>query len=271
METQYRVAVAYQNIAWDKGSFILDDLFQKLKQEEMRRRMNLREFLVAFVQRQQRLFLSLQGVNNSVLEELVGKELNQVEIERDIHNAITNRTKTGTLLSEMRSRESEHLESPLTSDLLSKAKVVERRVPSAGVPTIGGHSDWKISLAIVTADSYLHFFDVDDPRVIVSSPPEVAFQALMPNVILPSSENLVLGKSNFSKGWSDPLTPTDSIVLAKCVLQIIDETSFIIIEKGGGGTAASKMFGKLVDKKVHVRTHAKGDKDDFIAILTTQY
>ncbi len=271
METQYRVAVAYQNAAWDKGSFMLDDIFRKVKQDEIVRRMNLREFLVAFVQRQQRLFLSLQGVNNKVLEGLVSKELNQVDIEREIQSTITNRTKAGALLSEMLENENPNLDSPLNSDLLSKAKVVQRRGLAGGVATIGSNFEWKISLAIVTADCYLHFFDIEDPRVDATSPPDVAFQALMPTVIAPTSDNLALGKSNFSKGWSDPLAPTDSMILAKCVLQGIDETSFTLIEKGGGATTASKMFGKLVDKKVQIRSQGKGEKDDFIAILTTQY
>jgi hypothetical protein len=230
--------------------------------------MNLREFLVAFVQRQQRLFLSLPNIHNSVLEELVGKNVSREEIERSIHTAIQNTTNEAKLPNESGGFS---LESPLTSDLLSKAKVVERRGLTTGVSSIGNNSDWKISLAIMTADSYLHFFDLEDPRISSSSTPETAFQILMPNVIVPTAENLLLGKSNFSKGWSDTLTPSESIVLAKCVVQTVEETSFTIIEKGGGATAASKMFGKLVDKKVQVRTQKKGEKDDWMALLTSQY
>jgi hypothetical protein len=228
--------------------------------------MNLREFLVAFVQRQQRLFLSLPSIHNSVLEELVGKGVSRDEIERSIHTNIQNKE-----VDVSPEKGGLSLESPLTSDLLSKAKVVERRGLTAGVSSIGNNSDWKISLAVLTADSYLHFFDLEDPRISSSSTPEAAFQVLMPNVIVPTVENFFLGKLNFSKGWSDTLTPTESIVLAKCILQTVEETSFTIIEKGGGATAASKMFGKLVDKKVQVRTQGKGDKDDWMALLTSQY
>lgn len=271
VEAQYRVAVNYQNVAWDKGSTILDDLFQQVKKDEIQRRMNLREFLVAFVQRQQRLFLNMQGLNNNILEGLVGMKLTQADIEQEMHTAIKCRTAAGSFLSEMREKSMPSLDSPLASDLMSKAKVVERRVLSTGVPNIGSTSDWKVSLAIITADSYLHFFDLDDSRVGSSSPPEVAFQVLMPNVNVPTYDNLQLGKLNFSKGWSDTLTPTDSVVLARCMVQLVDETSFIVIEKGGGATTASKMFGKLVDKRIHVRTMEKSDKDDVIAVLTTQY
>ena len=249
---------------------MLDNLFQQVKQDEIQRRMNLREFLVAFVQRQQRLFLSLQGLNNNILQGLVGMELTQADIEREMQAAIKGRTTAGSLLSEMREKAMPSLDSPLASDLMTKAKVVERKVLSTGVPNIGS-SDWKVSLAIITADSYLHFFDLDDSRVGSSSPPEAAFQVLMPNVNVPTYDNLQLGRLNFSKGWSDTLTPTDSVVLARCLVQMVDETSFMIIEKGGGATTASKMFGKLVDKKIHLRALEKSDKDDFIAVLTTQY
>ena len=68
---QYRVAVAYQNLAWEKGNDELTKLFAKVKEEEITRRMNLREFLVAFAQRQQRLFLSLPGIQNELLENLM--------------------------------------------------------------------------------------------------------------------------------------------------------------------------------------------------------
>lgn len=272
METQYRVAVAYQNAAWEKGRTQLDDLFRKVKEEEILRRMNLREFLVAFVQRQQRLFLSLPSIHNSVLEELVEKEISRDEIERSIQFAIQNQKKESNLLSEIGEKGvgALSLDSPLTSDLLSKAKVVERRSLPGGVSSIGNHAEWKISLAIMTADSYLHFFDLDDPRISSTSTPEAAFQVLMPNVIVPTAENLLLGKSNFSKGWSDTLSPTESIVLAKCILKPVDETSFTIIEKGGGATAASKMFGKLVDKKILVQTQGKAEKDEWMALLTSQ-
>ena len=228
--------------------------------------MNLREFLVAFVQRQQRLFLSLPSIHNAVLEGLVGKETSQDEIERRIRSTIQNKTTEADLLPASGPR----LQSPLTSDLLSKAKVLERRSLTAGVSSVGNNLDWKVALAVLTVDSYLHFFDLDDPRISPSSTAEAAFQVIMPSVIVPTAENLLLGKSNFSKGWSDSLAPTESIVLAKCIIQSAEENSFTIIERGGGGTAASKMFGKLIDKKILVRTKEKHEKDDWMSILTCQ-
>ena len=45
------------------------------------------------------------------------------------------------------------LSSPLVSDLLSKAKVIEKRSP-------GMMSAWKVCLAIVTHDSFLQLFEL---------------------------------------------------------------------------------------------------------------
>lgn len=267
METQYRVAVAYQNKAWEKGSQQLDELFRKVKQEEIIRRMNLREFLVAFVQRQQRLFLSLPSVHNSVLEQLVGEETTREEIERSV-SAMVNK-KDGTCM-ELGSKGNPTLESPLTSDLLSKAKVVERRGGTAGGSHVGSNAEWQVSLAIVTADGYLHFFDLENARFSLSSSPEEVFQVLMPSVVVPTVENLHMAKSNFSKGWSDSLIPIESLILAKCILHNIDATAFAIVEKGGGASAASKMFGKLVDKKIEIRTIGRDDKEEWLSVLTSQ-
>eukprot|EP00531_Pseudo-nitzschia_arenysensis_P003397 CAMPEP_0116130358 /NCGR_PEP_ID=MMETSP0329-20121206/8427_1 /TAXON_ID=697910 /ORGANISM="Pseudo-nitzschia arenysensis, Strain B593" /LENGTH=103 /DNA_ID=CAMNT_0003624711 /DNA_START=1 /DNA_END=308 /DNA_ORIENTATION=- len=64
-----------------------------------------------------------------------------------------------------------NLESPLTSDLLSKAKVVLRQ---------GQGDDWTLSLAVMSADSFLHMFDIDSPKVKLTTSPEVAFTLLAP-------------------------------------------------------------------------------------------
>lgn len=280
METQYRVAVAYQNAAWEKGKDQLDELFSRVKQEEILRRMNLREFLVAFVQRQQRLFSSLPTIQNSALESLVGLEFSREETESNIASIVKSRVEKyrneagtgdteGVLSGDAMADGSLDLESPLTSDLLSKAKIVKRRGNIGGVTSKGTPgSDWKTSLAVLTADSYLHFFDVDDSRVVPGSPPETAFQVLMPNVVIPTSDSLLLGKSNFSKGWGDTLAPTESFTLAKCSIQPVDATLFVVTEKGGA-SAASKMFGKLVDRKVQIKTQTKGETDDWISSLTS--
>lgn len=268
VEMQYRVVVAYQNAAWEKGNTELTNLFAAVKKEECDRRINLREFLVAFVQRQQRLFLSLPGVHNAVLEELVGKEISLEEVERSVQSAIKSRTEKYNAdlaaLSPAPSQDGDEektevpqLESPLLSDLLTKAKVIERRVGNG----------WQTCLAIITADSFLHLFDIDSKSIIPGSSPEVAFKTLVPSVFVPSSANMTSGKTNFSRGWSDSITPSDSMVLANCSVLRKNDTAFELTETTSP-TGAQKMFGKIMIKRALINTSTKDEAEDWIAVLT---
>lgn len=261
---QYRVAVAYQNMAWDKGNEELQELFEKVKKEEITRRMNLREFLVAFAQRQQRLFLSLPEIQNKVVEELVGKEMSREEVDKAVRTIIEERaakykkeTVKGSDLTEDDFADF-NLESPLASDLLSKAKVVLRK---------GSGLDWTLSLAVMTADSYLHLFDIESSNIKLTTSPEVAFTALAPNLVIPNPENRLLGKSNFGKGWSDPLTPSESMILGKCKVKQLDEISFELIETVSI-SGASKFIGKTSKRRVQIQTPTTEETEDWIQILT---
>ena len=261
---QYRVAVAYQNLAWEKGNDELTKLFAKVKEEEITRRMNLREFLVAFAQRQQRLFLSLPGIQNEVLEDLVGKEMSREELDKTIHKIIEERAAKYKKKNDMGSTlENDdfadfNLESPLASDLLSKAKVVLR---------IGSGLDRTVCLAVMTADSYLHLFDIDSPKVQLSTSPEIAFTLLTPTLITPNVNNQMLGKTNFGKGWSDPLTPTESLILGKCKVRRVDDVSFELTESITQ-TGASKFMGKSTRRRFRLMSPTKEDTDDWIQILS---
>jgi len=264
---QYRVAVTYQNLAWEKGNEELKKLFVKVKQEEINRRMNLREFLVAFAQRQQRLFLSLPGIQSKVLEELAGKEMTREETGKVVHAFIEERTlkykKTVMGSDDMKNNEDDFadfkLESPMTSDLLSKAKVVLRK---------GHGGDWTLSLAVMSADSFLHMFDIDSPKVKLTTSPEVAFALLSPPLITPSVENIKAGKSNFGKGWSTTLTPTVSMILGNCRIKQIDDNSFEMIETVSQKVGSKFALSKKRRRRIHIQTPTKDETDDWIHILT---
>jgi hypothetical protein len=265
---QYRVAVTYQNVAWEKGNEELKKLFIKVKQEEINRRMNLREFLVAFAQRQQRLFLSLPDIQNEVLEELVGKEMTRDEMGKMVHTVIEERAlkyKKSTIGSSSLVKEAEddfadlHLESPLMSDLLSKAKVVLRK---------GQGGDWTLSLAVMSVDSFLHMFDIESTRVKLTTSPEVAFTLLAPSLILPNIDNIKSGKSNFGRSWSNSLTPTVSMVLGKCRVKQLDDNSFEMIESISPKVASKFALGKRARRRIQIQTPTKEETDDWIQILT---
>jgi len=265
VEMQYRVAVTYQNVAWEKGNDELTKLFNKVKQEEITRRMNLREFLVAFAQRQQRLFLSLPGIQNKVLEELAGNDLSRNDMEKAVYTIIEERTSkykrtifgVGNVTASEDDFADFNLESPLTSDLLSKAKVVLRKAE-------GG--DWTLSLAVMSADSFLHMFDIESPRVKLTTSPEVAFTLLAPTLIIPNVDNQMLGKSNFGRDWSDPLTPTESMILGNCRVKRLDDNCFEMVESL---SLISKFaIGKTARRRIQIQTPTKEETDDWIHILT---
>ena len=259
---QYRVAATYQNLAWEKGNEELKKLFVKVKQEEISRRMNLREFLVAFAQRQQRLFLSLPDIQTKVLEELAGKEMTRDEMDKVVNNSIEERALKYKKSAASSGLEDEfndfNLESPLTSDLLSKAKVVLRQ---------GQGGEWTLSLAVMSADSFLHMFDIDSPKVKLTTSPEVAFSLLAPPLIAPDIDNIKMGKSNFGSSWSDSLTPTVSMILGNCRVKQIDDNSFEMIESIS--TGASKFsLSKRTRRRLHIQTPTKEETDDWVQILT---
>ena len=271
---QYRVCVAYQNKAWEEGNAKLIELFAQVKQEECARRMNLREFLVAFVQRQQRLFSSLPGIQNKSLEDLVGKEISLSEMEMNVQATIDEQaakhsadldslaqhsaSKPTSTDPEDEQNVFQKIGSPLLSDLLLKAKVVERK------SRISSNQGWQTSLAIITADSFLHLFDIVSKSIIPGSSPDIAFKTLVPPVLMPTSERLLSGKSNFSRGWGESLTPTESLILANCSFQRKNETCFELMEK----INPKGMFGKIVSKKVMINTSTKEEADDWISVLT---
>uniref|UniRef100_A0A6U9WFB9 PH domain-containing protein n=1 Tax=Pseudo-nitzschia australis TaxID=44445 RepID=A0A6U9WFB9_9STRA len=264
VEMQYRVAVTYQNLAWDKGNEVLSNLFVKIKQEEISRRMNLREFLLAFAQRQQRLFLDIPGIQNKVLEELTGKEMSRDEMDKAVQTIIEERAskyKRKTLGTDIVTETEDdfadfNLESPLTSDLLSKAKVVLRKTEDG---------DWTLSLAVMSADSFLHMFDIDSPRVKLTTSPEVAFTVLAPTIIIPNDGS---GNSNFGKGWSDHLTPTESLILGKCRVKQMDDNSFELIESISPSVGSKFTIARTKWRRIVIQTPTKEETDDWIEILT---
>jgi len=253
-------------MAWEKGSMEITNLFEKVKEAECSRRMNLREFLVAFVQRQERLFLGIPSVQNNVLETLVAKEMSREEIDGAVEGLVKEgvakyEKSSGKKAPSLDSQSDEPevaLESPLHSELLCKCKIVERT--SAGV-----NKGWRTSLAVMTTDSYLHFFDLS---ALTNLNTEAALKALIPNATVPTGDNVKLGNANFKKGWSDSICPTESLFLANCSLLQRDLTSFEISERVNASNAATKMIRKKIAKRVLINTPTKEETNDWIAALT---
>lgn len=286
VEMHYRVTVAYQSFAWEKASAELSKLFASMKETECRRRVSVREYLVAFTQRQERLFKVLPDVHTPVLKQLVGRDMDRSSLEGAVQDDI--RKRADRLAKEDARMKSQKkikspaavvddkegnftLQSPMQSELMCRARVVERK-------GTGMMASWRLSLAVITVDSFLHLFDLPAGKVSLGSAPEVAFQVLVPKVEIPSSEALKNKKgtaatTNFIKGWCDLLAPSESMVLPNCSIsqpKLGRETSSFEVQEAIFNTGASKMFGKTTTKRITLRTINKRETQDWIAALKSR-
>uniref|UniRef100_A0A7S1Y5K9 Uncharacterized protein n=1 Tax=Grammatophora oceanica TaxID=210454 RepID=A0A7S1Y5K9_9STRA len=281
VEMHYRVVVTYQATAWERGSAELSKLFSQMKEAECQRRIQLREYLVAFTQRQQRLFAQLPEVHTPALTDLVGRDMDRSKLEKVVQTKIQGRAE------QLQREEAKHrrsgakkgsglsnadpnlagdftLESPLLSDLIAKSKVIERK-------GVGMMASWKTCLAIVTADSFLHLFELPaSSGFTTGSAPEVAFNTLIPTSDPPDAANPDNLPMTYVKGWCDALTPTESMVLANCKISASRNSATFDISETMVTTGANRMFSKTTSRKVTLRTVNQQDTADFIATLKSQ-
>jgi len=279
-EMRYRVAVAFVSAFWEKASAELSRLFTLLKETECQRRFRLRELLISMLQRKERLFLGLPSVLTPVLQDLINRPMDSATIEDDVQTSIRIRAQS-MKKAELEAKKAKEpgpgltgvnaengkfeLTSPLTSELLCKASVVERKV--AGVM-----SGWKTALAVVTADSFLHLFECPSShKVRCGSAPEVAFHALMPPIEVPTQDTIKGNTQKTTKGWGD-IAPSMSIVLPNSYISYADhnKNSVFEITEMYFTHGASKVFGKTSVRKVQLRTFTRDETIDWIAILKAQ-
>lgn len=297
-EMRYRVAVAYVSALWDKAHSELSRLFTRLKETECQRRLRLADLLRSFVQKKERLFLGLTSILTPAIQDLANKHIDNAAIEDDVQTAIRIRAQNmkkaeieakkagttkirdhpGLVGVDIVSGKFE-LTSPLTSELLCKAKVVERKV--GGV--MGG--GWKPSLAVVTMDDFLHLFDIasstSNHKIGCGSAPEVAFHTLMPPITIPTQDNIgkisASGeKSSSQKGWSD-ISPSMSIILPNSTISFSDSGNsskpnncFLEITETYINHGASLVFGKTSTRKVQIRTSTRDEILDWISFIKAE-
>ena len=119
----------------------------------------------------------------------------------------------------------------------------------------------------MTSDSFLHMFDIESPKVKLTTSPETAFTLLAPTLIIPNADNQLLGKSNFGRDWSNPFTPTESMILGKCRVKRLDNNSFEMIES----LSLSSKFaiGKTIRRRIEIQTPTREETDDWMGILSS--
>lgn len=265
----------------EKCSSELSKLFLSMKDAECGRRSQLRELMISTAQRQERLWQGLPAAITPVLTEFVEWPMERKVVEDDVQWSIRERAQTIQLEEAESKRPGDaatpippglagaeegdgnfELSSPLVSDLICKAKVVEKRSP-------GMMSAWKVSVAIVTSDSFLQLFELPSACKLTSgSAPEVAFQNLIPPVVVPNMEGVKAGvKFPSAKHWFDDLVPSESFALPNCTVAMRDEekypNSFEIVEMRIAG-GASKMFTKTLNRKMQFRAITREEAIDFV-------
>ncbi|KAL7530907.1 hypothetical protein ACHAWF_003557, partial [Thalassiosira exigua] len=317
-EMRYRMAVAFLSAVWEKCSSELSKLFLSTKDAECNRRGTLKELLIKAVRRQERLWTGLPTTIAPTLGELIAWPMERKAVEDDVQSSIRERAQAVQLDEAERTRPEDEaaasrpgpgladapedggdfeLSSPLVSDLLVKARVVEKR--GGGIM-----SGWKVGLAIVTSDAYLHLFELPQGcKLAAGSAPEVAFQNLIPPVIVPSMEvsgmldicrrvpicdgalflpelypkrfplQGVKGGAKFpsARHWFDHLVPSESFALPNCAVTLTDgdaknPTSFEVVETTEA-SGASKMFAKTVNRKVQFRVVTRENVRCFVDTL----
>jgi len=277
VEMQYRMSVAFLSAFWDKCSSELSRIFATMKNAECSRRVRLRQLCIDFAERKERLWKSLPTIISPVLDNLVSLPTEKSTIEDDVQASI--RLKAQTIQKNQKEiipppHESLQnvdsnignfeLSSPLLSGLISRAKVVEKR-------TTGMMATWKISLAVVTVDSFLHLFDIPSSlKVTCSSTSEVAFYALVPPVTAPNEDTIKSSSTSPTiKKWNVNLSPAESFVLQNCKIAFKDDSknsAFEIVETILN-TGAAKVFGKIYTRKLFLRTKSRNETVELIDLL----
>lgn len=275
-EMHYRMAVAFLSSTWEKCSAELSRLFNSMKETECSRRHRLRELLVVFLQKEERLWTSLPSIISPVLKEIVDRTLDRAAIEEDVQYSIRMRAQgiQREEASEMKNMTSGpglapdlvkdgnfELSSPLVSDQLWMTKVMETK--SAGMMR-----SWKTVLAVTTTDSFLHLFELPSSlRVQSGSAAEVAFNALVPTVEIPTEKNMKA--IVHPRTWNDNLSPSDSVVLPNVKIQFTDDgnNSAFEITETVFNQGAGKLFGKSSVRKMMFRTRTYEETKKWIEAL----
>jgi hypothetical protein len=312
-EMKYVLAVVLLQKSFRQCNDGLGEVFKQMKELEFTRRIRLRDLMLAFMQRQEQLWVALPAMSAPTMQRLrdtpIDRETVDAEIGKAIRAEATNiqmsdatkglkrqmsiseggPLKVNDSLDQRKASDAPapaapaaeglappptvELESPLTSDFLGKVKVIEKKKDGM----MGG---WRSCLAIITADNYLHLFDIPSAlKIQPDSAPEVAFQQLIPAVVIPPLD-LAKGMSgkapekwqDVAREWHQGLTPTESIALPNCEIKFapkVNDQAFEVVETTFN-TGASKMFSKTSSRKFTLKAANQEDAVDWIVSLQSQ-
>ncbi len=282
VEMHYRMAVAYLTTVWEKSSTELSALFAGVKEMECNRRFRLRELLVMFTQRGERLWDSLPPLVKPVLAKLQETPTEIKTIESNVTEKIREKAKEFQQDDEKNTistdplngpglagvpeiRDDFELQSPLASHLLNKVAVIWRK--SDKIMAV-----WKPCLAATTSDGYLHLFDMPASSNVVSGvKAEFAFQALVPPVVVPTEDAIVEGyvPASMARSWFQNLVPSVSFNLKNTNISFCQEkgNSTFEVTEVLAPTKLSKFSKQTRSRKYALRLYSSQDMVDWLLAL----
>jgi len=279
LEMHYRMAVAYLTTVWEKSSKELSTLFAGMKEMECNRRFRLRELLVLFMQRSNTLFGGIPALLSPVLEELENEPIEIKALEKLVSENIREKAKTIQKQEEQYSNPNAHtgpglaglpdpavdfeLQSPLMSKLLSRAEVIWKKSEKM-------LSVWKPCLAVTTADSYMHLFEMPSTSTIQTGDrPEEAFQTLVPPVEVPTEDGIIEGFLPSTKSWFDGLVPSASLDLKNSNISFDQKkgNSTFEITETLAPTGLSKLSKNVRKRKYALRLYSSQQMVEWLLVM----
>jgi hypothetical protein len=246
-ESLYRAAVQHQSKVWQTCLGLLSKMNEAMKEIEMERSVKLHAMLLDFLPRERRMFMGLPAVPAPVLKKLVALREGQSTTEEQIDEALHKRSRIVLRIDNEKNQRSSIMNrsrcvapdlsgtvdkpplDEILSDMMRFWRVIERKV---------GVKVWKTTLGVVTADYFLHLFDVSSHRdVAVGSSPEEAYSKLLPPHEFPTTQ-----EARTDKLLKD-LIPTESINLLNCsVISAGDQVEVTETFSGRWSDKATRKF-----------------------------
>jgi hypothetical protein len=287
VEMQYKVSVSVQRSTWEKRGPEIVRLASSSKEMEVTRRIKLNESMVQFLTCLKKLFKSI-GEDNAARPPAANALLNPLET---IHNDIEEKVK-----SHVEASLPEEFKLSLPDDsaagfglecdgLVMTARVMEWK--NTYTP-MSAADRWKTALAVITADQYLHLFDMEpfcnatvedygDPKIYPGCDPGIAMEHLFP--FIAKEHKTESEEGNPLVRIRDKMVPERTIRLSKyCTFQQLSDECCELVQKTPGKSrllgGKARLLGGERSKPVYkaqlrILSSDPGsdDKDNFFALL----
>jgi hypothetical protein len=283
IETYYRAGVAYQKSVFETGEKVLETVYQDIVSLEERRRDRLHQVMLAFIPRQRRLFLGLPAQLKEMLENLVGLRIDEDSLQALIDDSIKDRSRDhlksqyqhkSSIMNRSRiqtsaadSNEVQNIErefgNPFESSMILLSHVLE--LQPGGLRGMV-NKEWRVTLAVVTAEGNFHLFHVPVATIGALTPFE-AFKKLYPAMEFGTPGTWMQGrKEQIVKS----LTPYMTLNLSKCTISIskLRQRQFDVMEereKGAGNRFLNANAQR--QKKCSLRLPSARETTEWVSLL----